>query len=110
MIIAHCQSCWQFFCLIYRKNRVGVDRMSQEELNDQLIANTLPSFNQLISDIKATPQKVLKRGKIKNLDEYYIIKEFLDNQTSDISDLDREQLDRILWTFESRSGKTKNAS
>src|SRR5690606_25894264 len=26
----------QFFCLIYRKNKVGVDRMSQEELNDQL--------------------------------------------------------------------------
>src|SRR4030095_10838660 len=40
------------------------------ELSELLIKKGLPSFNQLISTIKDTPQKVLKRGEIKDLDEY----------------------------------------
>ncbi|HXL57456.1 MAG TPA: hypothetical protein VN958_14430, partial [Chitinophagaceae bacterium] len=75
----------------------------KKELSEQLVNKGLPSFNQLVSTIKDTPQKVLKRGKIKNIDEYYIIKEFLDNQTSDISETDRQQLDKMFWDFESRS-------
>src|SRR4051812_38078492 len=47
------------------------------DLNNQLISQGLPSFNQLVSTIKDIPQKVLNRGEIKNLDEYYIVKEFL---------------------------------
>jgi len=78
------------------------------ELNEELINKGFPSFNQLVSTIKDTPQKVLKRGKIKNLDEYYIIKEFLADQTSDISEVDRQQLDKLLWNFETLT--KKNAS
>ena len=82
----------------------------KKELSEQLVSKGLPNFNQLVATIKDTPQKVLKRGKIKNVDEYYIIKEFLDNQTSDISEVDRKQLDKIFWDFEIRSKEKKNAS
>lgn len=73
----------------------------RKDLNEQLINNRLPSLNTLIETIKDVPQKVLKRGKIKNLQEYNIIKEYLANQTSDISKKDAQQLERIFSDFES---------
>jgi hypothetical protein len=70
------------------------------ELSNLLISQELPSLNHLVSTIKDTPQKVLKRGKIKNLDEYYVVKEFLDALSSDITATDRESLEEILVDFE----------
>lgn len=73
---------------------------SKKELNDELIKKGLPSLYQLISIIKDTPQKVLKRGKIKTLDEYYVIKEILSDLSTDISIDDRNRLESIISEFE----------
>lgn len=77
----------------------------KKPLNEQLISKGLPGFEQLVSAINNTPQKVLKRGKIKNLDEYYVIKEFLDDLTSGISETDRERLGKIFSDFENNYNK-----
>lgn len=79
------------------------------ELSKQLMEKGLPNLYQLISTIKDTPQKVLKRGKIKNLDEYYVIKEFLVDMSSELSTDDRNRLDSIFFEFENNYGKPKSA-
>jgi len=82
----------------------------KQEISAQLLAKGLPSFNQLADTIKGTIQKVLNQGKIKTLDDYYIVKEFIIDQGSDISKADRYRLDKLLSDFEIRSDKNKNAS
>ena len=77
------------------------------ELSFHLMNKGLPSFNQLAATIKDTPQKVLKRANIKNLDEYYIIKEFLNDPTSDISIADRLLLEKIFSDFENNYSNNK---
>jgi hypothetical protein len=57
-------------------------------LNEQLIKSDLPGVNKL------------RRRKIKNLDEYYIIKEIIDDTDSGISEEKREQLNRLFGEFE----------
>ena len=89
---------------------IDLDNDAKNNINDKLSAKDLPNFYQLIGTIKDTIQKVLKKGKIKNLDEYYIIKEFIDNQSSDISLVDREQLNLIFIEFETSFATKKNAS
>lgn len=79
----------------------------KEELNNQLIKEGLASLNNLFVEIKDIPIKVLKRGKIKNLDEYYIIKEVLADIAYNISSPDREKLDKILFDFENDAAKRK---
>ena len=77
---------------------------SKKDLNSELERKGLPNLAQLTIQIKDTQLKVLKRGRIKNHDEYYIIKEFLDNTTSDISTTDRDKLEKIFWNFDSNNG------
>ncbi len=89
---------------------IDLDNDAKKNINDKLSAKDLPNFYQLIGTIKDTIQKALKKGKIKNLDEYYIIKEFIDNQSSDISLVDRQQLNLIFIEFETSFATKKNAS
>jgi hypothetical protein len=69
-------------------------------ISNQLINQGFPSFDQLIAIVKNTPQKVLKRGNIKGLDEYYIIKEVLCSPRLDITELELRQLAKIFDDFE----------
>jgi hypothetical protein len=62
--------------------------------------NDLPNIRTLQSIIGDTINKVLKRKKIKNLDEYYIIKEMVIDQTSDITEEDRAILNKYMGEFE----------
>ncbi|MGJ5640529.1 hypothetical protein [Formosa sp. S-31] len=79
------------------------------EMNKSLIENNYPSINILTSQIRNVPKKVLEKGKIKNLDEYYVIKEVLDDMDYDISESHRAELNKILEEFE-QNYKEKNAS
>ena len=79
------------------------------ELNDNLISENYPSINILTSQIINLPKRVLKKGKIKNLDEYYVIKEVLDDMEYEITDSQRAELNRIFVEFE-RNYNEKNAS
>ena len=78
----------------------------REEINNQLAARGFLGLNQLFSIIRDTPQKVLKRGKIKNLDEYYIIKEVLADAESKITTTNQQRLWAIFVEFEDNYGFT----
>jgi hypothetical protein len=79
------------------------------ELNNSLISKNFPSINILTSQIRNVPKKVLEKGKIKNLDEYYIIKEILDDLEYEITKSERTDLNKIFGEFE-RNYKEKNVS
>jgi hypothetical protein len=82
----------------------------KKELNELLIGKGLPGLYSLLSTIRDTPQKVLKAGKIKNLDEYYVVKEFLVDMSSDLLPSERDRLEIIFFDFENNYSKTKDTS
>ncbi|MDB5206403.1 MAG: hypothetical protein JWR72_1478 [Flavisolibacter sp.] len=82
----------------------------KEQIDKKLIDESFPALYKLTSAVKDTPAKVLKRGKVRNLEEYYIIKEVLDDTTSDISLQDRTFLNNAFLQFESTYAKRKNHS
>ncbi len=81
----------------------------RSEINHELIQKGLPGLYKLLSVIRDIPRKVLKAGIIKNLDEFYIIKEFLLDIDSDVAIDDRNRLEVILSDFESIYGNSGNA-
>ncbi len=80
------------------------------ELNELLIDKQLPSFYSLLAIVKDVPQKVLKAGRIKNLDQYYVVKEFLVDTSSELSTPDRNRLEIIFSDFEINHLKRSNGS
>lgn len=73
---------------------------SKTELNSSLISQNYPSINTLISKIKTIPKKVVEKGKIKNLDEYYIVKEILEDIDCKITESKRNLLNNVFIEFE----------
>jgi hypothetical protein len=72
-------------------------------INQELEENKLPTVYSLQESVSGTLSKVLKSARIKLLDEYYTIKEFVIDQTNSLSKLDRTNLDRYLGEFEFRN-------
>jgi hypothetical protein len=70
------------------------------EINSDLQKLDLPNLESLLNIIDKTITKVLRTKKIKNLDEYYIIKELLDDTNSEISEMDRSNLSKYFLDFE----------
>ncbi len=79
----------------------------KKDINYQLTTQGFTGFNQLVSIVKDTLQKVLKRDKIRTLDEYYILKELLDDSTYEISEAHKKQIERILRDFEINCSKKR---
>ncbi|MBU3821026.1 hypothetical protein KO566_03050 [Flavobacteriaceae bacterium XHP0103] len=79
------------------------------ELDKNLISKKIPSINILTSQINNVPNKVLEKGKIKDLNEYYLIKEVLDDVEYEISGSQRAKLNKIFVEFE-LNYKEKNTS
>ncbi|MBK6755322.1 MAG: hypothetical protein IPH53_16145 [Flavobacteriales bacterium] len=71
-----------------------------KKIDQRLSAADLPSVSHLRSVVRDTLGKVLKRGQVKNLDEFYVVKEILDNVDSDLPALDRERLSKAMFEFE----------
>jgi hypothetical protein len=82
----------------------------KNKLNDELVNNGLQTLHALMALVKDTPSKVLKRNRIKNLDEYYLLKEIEQDVNYDLSEEDKEQIRKLLFKFESlgTSGKRGN--
>jgi hypothetical protein len=70
------------------------------EINSDLQKLDLPNLESLLNIIDKTITKVLRTKKIKNLDEYYIVKELLDDTHSEISEMDRSNLSKYFLDFE----------
>lgn len=75
------------------------------ELDESLSLSSFPSINTLTDQIVKVPKKVLKKGKIKNLDEYYVIKEYLAGK---IPNEERKKLNRIVQEVEEKQESPKN--
>jgi len=80
-------------------------KKDHDSLNEKLLNENLPSLWKLMSIVNDTTTKVLKRGKIRNIDEWYVIKEFLDDTVSEISDEEREILGKYFLDFEMKAAK-----
>jgi hypothetical protein len=74
-------------------------------LHKKLIDEGLPGLWQLLSVIRNIPAKVLKRGKINNLDEWYVIEEVLSAVDSSITEEERKELGELSAGFEDRQRK-----
>lgn len=72
------------------------------ELNLKLTSYKLPTIEILTSQIKNLPAKILSKGIIKNITEYYIIKEVLDDLDYPITNTDKQELSMILFEFEKK--------
>lgn len=70
------------------------------QIDEDLIAHNLPSFQTLYGLVADCVHKVIKRQKIKNIDEYYVIKELIDDTVSDITNDERVLLTKFLADFE----------
>jgi hypothetical protein len=71
-----------------------------DNLDKNLKENNLPGVRILKSLINDTINKVLKRKAIKNLEEYYIVKEVVIDQKSEIDENDKALLDQYFYDFE----------
>ena len=83
----------------------GMPENQKQELHQVLLNKNLPGLWELLSIVNDILAKVLKRGKIRNLDEWYVIKEILDTVDSEISDSDRKRLGEISAAFEIKKYK-----
>jgi len=73
-----------------------------QAINQDLIARGLPDFGTFKKEVNNTLEKVFKRSKIRNLDEYYIIKEYELDLTNDLSNDQRQLLSSYLSAFEKK--------
>lgn len=83
-------------------------KQTLEEIDSRLKEESLPELNSLLAVIQKTINKTLKTKKIKDIDQYYIIKEVLDDTTSDITEDQRQILSKCLGDFETSTVKTTN--
>lgn len=70
------------------------------KIDQELLANELPALRVLQGIVPKTIAKVLKRGKINTLEEFYIVKEEVIDSTTDLTDDVRSRLDELLSIFE----------
>ncbi len=77
-----------------------------ERLDRRLRAEGLPGVLALQAIAKDTLGKVLRSGRIRSSEQYYIVKDRLDDVSLDLSNHDRSELNRILGDYEAsnRSG------
>lgn len=71
-----------------------------EELNDDLCAINLPGLAILMTEISEVPAKVLQRGKIRSIQEWYVVKEMLDKTDSPLTAMERLKLELLFFDFE----------
>ncbi len=84
----------------------GVVREMPEEdkllLHKKLVDEGFTGLWPLIAIVNNVPVKVLKRGKINNLDEWYVISDMLAATDSIITEEDRVKLGELSAEFEDR--------
>jgi hypothetical protein len=77
----------------------------KEEVNLLLLQQDLPSIYNILTIGQNVHAQVLKRNKIRNIDEYYIIVELLSAVDAPISAEEREKLNGIVAAFEAKKRK-----
>jgi hypothetical protein len=78
------------------------------DLDKQLREKNLPGLYELLNHAWDIREKVLKKKKIRNLDEYYVIVEELSRVDSDLDDEQRKILGEAVLQFEKNKSKKKS--
>jgi hypothetical protein len=79
-----------------------LSKEQKEKLNQILKTNGFPSIEVLNFKIRNTYKRVLKRNRIKNEAEYYIIIEILSDVEYEISNIEQLHLNTLISNFESK--------
>jgi hypothetical protein len=80
------------------------------DINAELEKNELPNIYNLSGLIYKTIKQVLKTGKIKTIDQYYIVKELLDDTASKISADERYSLSNSINNYETTTSRQHQLS
>jgi hypothetical protein len=72
----------------------------KKELNELLMNADLPSVYNLLTIGQNVPAQVLKRNKIRNIDEYYVLADLLSAVDASLSKEEREKLQDIITAYE----------
>lgn len=75
------------------------------KISAELKSNNLPSLSELLGSTDKMIDAVFKAGKIKNMHQYYLIKELLSDVDIEMPDEQQQQLFAYLSAFESRKTK-----
>lgn len=79
-----------------------LSKEQKEKLNQILKTNGFPSIEVLNFKIRNTYKRVIKRNRIKNEAEYYIIIEILSDVDYEISNIEQQHLNTLISNFESK--------
>jgi hypothetical protein len=79
-----------------------LSKEQKNDLNKTLKENDFPTLEVLAFKIRNTFKRVIKRGRIKNKEEYYIIIEILSDMEYEISIEERLKLNELVSDFESK--------
>lgn len=71
-----------------------------------LVAAGTLSLTEMRRRIWRVIPKVLERGRIRNVDEYYVVKNTLDDDGDALSDEERDRLDHLRFEFEERASRS----
>jgi hypothetical protein len=79
---------------------------SLEEVADadrRLIENSAPSLSEIRKNFSKQYQRILKRGSIKSLEEYYLVKGIVDGGAVEVDASERANLAAMLGSFETQA-------
>lgn len=102
----------QSFSLAIKSLKIGLgdciaminhlSKVQKSDLNNILKGNDFSTIEILTFKIRNTFKKIIKRGRIKNEKEYYVIIEILSDVEDDISTEERLKLNELISTFETK--------
>lgn len=76
-------------------------REDVKKIDDFFIANGVLSLTHMRKMFSSKYKKILKNKKIKNIEEYYLVKDILDSDVMGLNDEERLALEMIKEVFES---------
>jgi hypothetical protein len=82
--------------------KTGMPEDDKLQLHKTLVEEGSPGLWQLIAITDKVQAKVLKRGKINNLDEWYVISDILSVLDAPVTDEERKKLSELSDEFEDR--------
>lgn len=68
----------------------------------RLAAKNLPPLSSFTAKLNRQREGILRRGKIRNDDEYSIVKEIVCDTSSDVTEEDRVKFEHLLFAYEHR--------
>ncbi len=76
----------------------------------RLVAAGTLSLSEMRRRVWRVIPKVLERGRIRNVDEFYVVKNTLDDDGDALSDDERSRLDRLRFEFEEKASRTNSGA